>query len=197
MKFWQKKFLWYCQCFQRKEKRSMITSLVTSFIGLPYEGISSYLQNRRQKAWHKAFVAMENKMNLEQNRVFYLEDSMVMYGIYNSDTLEQLVDTMHKMHNKTTWNEKLFASKLNFWYHLYLSKDGVCHYAINSLLFLTTMRKICQDVWEIYQSTANICLSDKNSFEGLFIYFSLATIKIELNFRHIQKGYSDYKSRLW
>ena len=38
---------------------------------------------------------------------------MVMYGIYNSDTLEQLINTVHKMHNTMTWNEKLFASKLD------------------------------------------------------------------------------------
>ena len=31
-----------------------------------------------------------------------------MYGFYNSDTLEQLTDTMHKMHNKTTYNEKKY-----------------------------------------------------------------------------------------
>ena len=89
MKFWQKEFLWYYQCFEKKEKRNIITSLVTSFIGLAYEGISSYLHNRRQKALHKAFVAMENKGNSEWNRVFHLEDSMVMYGIYSSDILEQ------------------------------------------------------------------------------------------------------------
>ena len=58
---------------------------------------------------------------------------MVMYGIYNSDTLEQLIDTMHKMQNKTTWNKKR--------YHWYLSKDGVGHYAINSLLFVTMTRE--------------------------------------------------------
>ena len=63
---------------------------------------------------------------------------MAMYSIYNSDTLEQLTDTVHTVHNKTTWNEKLFASKLNHWY---LSKDGVGHYAINSLLFLTMTRE--------------------------------------------------------
>ena len=116
----------------------IISSLVTGFIGLAYECISSYLHNRRQKALQKAFVAMENKVNLEQNRIFHLEDSMVMYGIYNSDTLDQLIDTLHKMHNKTTWNEKLFASKLNHWY---LSKNGVDHYTINSLLFLTITRE--------------------------------------------------------
>ena len=68
------------------------------------------------------------KLNLED-----LEDSMVMYGIYNSDTLKKLILCI-KCIMKTTWNEKLFAS----WY---LSKDGVGHYAINSLLFLTTTRQ--------------------------------------------------------
>ena len=66
---------------------------------------------------------------------------MVMYGIYNSDTLEKLIDTVHKMHNKTTWNEKLFGGKLSDWYQWYLSKERVQHYAINSLLYITMMRE--------------------------------------------------------
>ena len=49
----------------RKEKRRIIASLVPSFIYLTYEGISSYLHNKRQKALHKAFVAMDNKINIE------------------------------------------------------------------------------------------------------------------------------------
>ena len=32
-----------------------------------------------------------------------------MYGIYNSDTLEDVIDTVHKLHNRLTWNERLFA----------------------------------------------------------------------------------------
>ena len=39
---------------------------------------------------------MENKVNIQQNRIYLLEDSMVMYGIYNSDTLEKLIDTVQK-----------------------------------------------------------------------------------------------------
>ena len=80
-------------------------------------------------------------MDLQCNRVFHLEDSMVMYGIYNSDTLEPLSDTVHRLHNQTTWNEKLFAGKIDDWYCWYLSEKGVGHYAINSLLFLTTARE--------------------------------------------------------
>ena len=63
---------------------------------------------------------------------------MVMYGIYNADTLEHLIAAVHKVHDKTTCYEKLFASKLNHWY---LSKDEVGHYAINSVLFLTITRE--------------------------------------------------------
>ena len=55
-------------------------------------------------------MAMENKVDLKCNRIFHLEDSMVMNCIYNPDTLEQFIDTIHKMHNKTTWNEKLVVS---------------------------------------------------------------------------------------
>ena len=62
-----------------------------------------------------------------------------MYGIYNFDTLEKLIDTVHEMHNKTTWDEKLFVGKVSDWYQWYLIKEGVQNYAINSLLYITTM----------------------------------------------------------
>ena len=66
---------------------------------------------------------------------------MVKYGVYNSDTLEDLIVTVHKLHNRTTWNEKLFAGQINKWYKYYSSSTGIHHYAINSLLFLTTVRE--------------------------------------------------------
>ena len=90
--------------------------LVLGFTGLVYEGISSYLNSKRQKALKKASMAMENQVNLQRNKIFHLKYLMVMYGIYNSDILEKLIANVHKMYNKTTWNEKLFASKLNDWY---------------------------------------------------------------------------------
>ena len=97
---------------QDRQKRGIITSFITGFIGLAYEGISGFLHHKRQRALHKAFHAIKNKVNLQCNKIFHLEDSMVMYGVYNSDTLEDLIDTVHKLHNKTTWNEKLFAGLL-------------------------------------------------------------------------------------
>ena len=71
-----------------------------------YGGISSYLHNERQTTLKKAFIAIENQVNLQSNNVFYLEDS---------------INTVHNMHNKTTLNETLFVGKLNNWYQWYLS----------------------------------------------------------------------------
>ena len=82
---------------------------------------------------------MEYKVDIQCNKIFHLEDSVVMYGVYNSDTLEDLINTVHKLHNKTTWNERLFAEQIKDWYHWYLTSRGINHYAINSVLFLTTV----------------------------------------------------------
>ena len=32
-----------------------------------------------------------------------------MYGIYNTLTVEKIVNTTEKMHNKMIWNERLFS----------------------------------------------------------------------------------------
>ena len=66
---------------------------------------------------------------------------MIMYGVYNSDTLKDLIDTVHRMQNFTTWNERTFAGRLHDWMEIYSRDKGVCNYAINSILFLTTIRE--------------------------------------------------------
>ena len=62
---------------QERQKKDIITSLITGFISLAYKGISSFLHYKRQKALHKAVHGMENKVDLECNKMFHLEDSMV------------------------------------------------------------------------------------------------------------------------
>ena len=52
---------------------------------------------------------MENNVNLQHNKLIHVEDSMVMYGVHNAKTFEKLITTVHKMHNITAPNERLFA----------------------------------------------------------------------------------------
>ena len=92
-------------------------------------------------ALHKAVAVRDKKTNIQCNRIHHLEDTMIMYGVYNSYTLTDLIDTVHRMQNFTAWNEKMFAGKLHDWMELYSQDKGVCNYAINSVLFLTMVRE--------------------------------------------------------
>ena len=78
-------------------------------------------------------------MLIQCNKLVPLEDSMVMYGIYNTET-EKLINTIHLMHNITTPNEKLFAGLLHTRCMWYAYIQGIQHYAINSLLYLRTIK---------------------------------------------------------
>ena len=52
---------------------------------------------------------MERNDNVDKNKSFHLEDSMIMYSTYNAETVENLVDTLEKnftirLHGiKITW----------------------------------------------------------------------------------------------
>ena len=53
----------------RKQKHGIIMMLVSSFIGLAYEGISSLLHHKQNKALHKAVRAMDNKTTIQHNKL--------------------------------------------------------------------------------------------------------------------------------
>ena len=122
-------------------KRQIISALISGFIVLAFEGISSYLQYKWQKALQQAMHTMNKRINIEQNRVFHLEDSMIMYGVYNVDTLEKLIQMAHKMNNRSVWYEKLYAGHVNKWFEMYSASQGANYYAIHSLLYLRTIQE--------------------------------------------------------
>ena len=125
----------------------MLGSVASSIIGLAYEEISSFLHHKRHKALHKAVAVMNKNTDVQCNRIHHLEDTMIMYGVYNSDTLTDLIDTVHRMQNFTTWNEKTFAGKLHDWMEIYSQDEGMCNYAIKfcTISYYGT-RKICENV---------------------------------------------------
>ena len=82
---------------------------------------------------------MEMKADIQRNKLMHLEDTVVMYGIYNTETLEKPIDTIYNIHNITTPNEKLFAGQLHTAYMWYITKQSIQQYAINSLLYLRTI----------------------------------------------------------
>ena len=120
-----------------RQKHGIITTLVSGFIGLAYEGISSFLQQKCEAALQKAVDAMSNQTTMQCNKLMKLDNTMLMYGIYNAETLEKLIDTVHEIHNVTSSHEKLFAGEHNPALFRMLDMDalGIQQYVINSLLF--------------------------------------------------------------
>ena len=84
---------------------------------------------------------------------------------------------------------KLFSGQIDNWYNYYSSSTGVQHYAINSLLFLTTVREKYVKMYERFlnqlrqYSQAIIVLS-----KGIFTHNSFITIKIKYNFTKGEKN---------
>ena len=69
--------------FHNRKKRFLTTILdtvATKVTGLVFEGISSFLHHRRHKALQKAVNILNSKTNIDHNRVYHLEDMMIMYG---------------------------------------------------------------------------------------------------------------------
>ena len=132
-----------------KNKRGIFSAIISGFVGLTFEGISSFLYNRRYKAFHKAVSAMPLKTDIQGNKLMHLENTLVMYGVYNAETLERLVKQC-MLHSRHTMYENLFAGKTSAGYEYYSqmhSKQGIQHYAINSMLYL---RMIKDKYIEIY-----------------------------------------------
>ena len=124
---------------------AVLGTVASNIVGLAFEGISSFLHHKRHKALNKAIKQMNERQNIEYNRIYHLEDAMIMYGKYNSDTLTNLIDTVHRMYNLTSLKEILFVGRVNEWLKQQLRCYNDEHsYSITTLLFLRTLNeKVC------------------------------------------------------
>ena len=125
-----------------RQKHGLVTTLVSGFIGLAYEGISSFLQRKPDNALKRAVLAMDSEINAQHNKLLKLDNTMLMYGIYNAEMLEKLINTVHNIHNVTSSHERLFAGEHNpaIFRLLYTNNLGIQQYAFNSLLFLRVIQ---------------------------------------------------------
>ena len=85
---------------------------------------------------------MDSKTTIQCNKLMQLENSMLMYGIYNVETLEKLINTVHNIHNTTSLHERLFAGQQSSLMLRSLYANPLClhHYSINLLLYLRTVQ---------------------------------------------------------
>ena len=112
---------------------------------------------------HKAVSAMSTKMDIQRNKLMHLENTLVMYGIYNVQMLERLMKTVHAVHSRQTMYESLFTGKTFAAYEFYSQMYGEWgkeYYAINSMLYLRTIKEKYNGIYYKFISQLHICKSD-------------------------------------
>ena len=72
-----------------RNKRGIFGAIISGFVGLAFEGISSFLHHKRHKALQKMVKAMSISSDAQRNKQMHLENSLIMYGVYNAETLEK------------------------------------------------------------------------------------------------------------
>ena len=133
--------------------------IISGFIGLAFEGISSFLHNKRHKALHKDNKAIYIQTDMQRNKPMHLENTLVMYRFYNVETLEKLVKTVHVLHNRQTLYESLFTGRTSAAYEFYLqmhSSHGIQHYAVNSMLYLRAIKDKYIEIYNKFISQLHI-----------------------------------------
>ena len=96
---------------EHRNKRGIFGAIISGFLGLAFEGILSFLHHKKHKALQKAVKAMSISTEAQRNKLMHLENSLIMYRVYNVDTLEKLVKTAHILHSHQFLVEELFAGQ--------------------------------------------------------------------------------------
>ena len=128
---------------EQRNKRGIFSAIISGFIGLALECLSSFLHHKRHNALQKAVKDMSISMDAQRNKLMHLENSLIMYEVYNAETLEKLVTTAHVLHSQQSLIENLFAGQTAAVYEIYTQMHNVCgiqHYMISSLLYPCTIK---------------------------------------------------------
>ena len=83
---------------EQRNYREIFGAIISEFLGLALEGILSFLHHKRHRTLQKAVKVMSITTDTQRNKLMHLENSLIMYGVYNAETLSKLVKTLLVMH---------------------------------------------------------------------------------------------------
>ena len=80
----------------------------------------------------------------QRNKLMHLENLLIMYGVYNVETLSKLVKTAQVLYSCQMLVEQLLAGQQLAAYKIYSKMQdahGVQYYVTNSLLYLSNHKR--------------------------------------------------------
>ena len=130
---------------QRSQRfASLVISAVTGLVTLAVEGISRYLQNKRNKAMANAMDALHKAQADQYNTLRRYKDDLLLYGTYNLNSTLGVLDTLEGMQlNQASLSDTISNLPSGEWPLFYLTKTGLYRYVSHlSLHALTLHHKV-------------------------------------------------------
>ena len=167
---------------EHRNKRGIFGAIISGFIGLAFECISSFLHHKRHNALQKAVKAMSISTDMQRNKLMHLENSLIKYGVYNAETLEKLVKTAHVVHSWQSLIENLFIGQTVAAYEIYSqmhNAHGIQHYAISSLLYLCAIKDKYIAIYNEFISQLRIYAKAVRILAKGYLPISLMPLKLQ------------------
>ena len=82
----------------RRGLGALILSAIPGLITLAVESVSSWIKGKQQKRVDEAVSTMRAESQVDRNKLRQYSNDFLMYGKYNVDTLQNVIDTVNAMH---------------------------------------------------------------------------------------------------
>ena len=98
-----------------REKRgigAIFSSVLPGLITLAVESLTSWIKGKQQNRINQAVDKMRNTESDVKNTLTQYQEDFLMYGKYNLESLNKVIDTLNLLHDKQTELEKLVTTKM-------------------------------------------------------------------------------------
>ena len=91
---------------KRRGIGNLILLAIPGLITLAVKSVSSWIKDKQQKRVDEAVSAMRAESQVDRNKLRQYSNDFLMYGKYNVDMLQNVIDTVNGMHRRQTELEK-------------------------------------------------------------------------------------------
>ena len=97
---------------ERRGIGEIFSSVLPGLITLAVESLTSWIKGKQQNRIHQAVDKMRKTESDVKNTLTQHQEDFLMYGKYNVESLNKVIDTLNLLHDKQTELEKLVTTKM-------------------------------------------------------------------------------------
>ena len=98
---------------ERRGIGAIFSSVLPGLITLAVESLTSWIKGKQQNRIHQAVDKMRKTESDVKNTLTQYQEDFLMYGKYNVESLNKIIDTLNLLHDKQTLLEKLVTTKMS------------------------------------------------------------------------------------